>query len=107
MSVSKVSSQITFLYFDDFSAACSLFEEVLELEIALDVRWARVFRTGIGEIKALKDIGLKSFLINGPEGYVFEVQEFLKPELRELFLFIYATGLKMFLYKPIRVFREP
>lgn len=41
--------------------------------------------TDLSEIKFFEDIGLKSFFFKGPEGYDFEIQEFLTPSLRELF----------------------
>ena len=36
-------------------------------------------------IRFVEDIGLKSFLFQGPEGYLFEVQEFTNQELQDLF----------------------
>lgn len=45
-------------------------------------------REGVGHmspIRFVEDIGLKSFLFQGPEGYLFEVQEFTNRELQELF----------------------
>ncbi|MCH4888226.1 VOC family protein [Acidaminobacter sp. JC074] len=39
----------------------------------------------LSEIKYFDDIGLRSFFFKGPEGYDFEVQEFLKDDLKELF----------------------
>lgn len=39
----------------------------------------------ITPIRFVEDIGLKSFLFHGPEGYLFEVQEFTNLELKELF----------------------
>jgi len=40
------SSQITFLYFDDFVRACTFFAETLELDLALDAGWSRIYETG-------------------------------------------------------------
>lgn len=37
------------------------------------------------EIKYFDDIGLRSFFFKGPEGYDFEIQEFLKDDLKALF----------------------
>ena len=37
------------------------------------------------EIKAIPDIGLKSFFFKGPEGYNFEIQEFTSSKLRDIF----------------------
>lgn len=45
-------------------------------------------REGVGHmspIRFVEDIGLKSFLFQGPEGYLFEVQEFTNQEPQELF----------------------
>jgi len=39
----------------------------------------------LSEIKYFEDIGLRSFFFKGPEGYDFEIQEFLKEDLKELF----------------------
>ncbi len=41
----NITSQITFLYFQDYEVACNFFTEVLELEVAYDPGWAIVFRT--------------------------------------------------------------
>ncbi len=40
---------------------------------------------GLTEPGSVEWAGLKSFFFKGPEGYDFEIQEFIKPELRELF----------------------
>lgn len=52
----KTTSQITFLYFDDFQAGCSFVEEVLQLKLALDQKWAKVYQVTkgafIGVVKA-------------------------------------------------------
>ena len=37
------------------------------------------------EIKFFEDIKLKSFLFTGPEGYKFEIQQFMSEELSKLF----------------------
>ena len=37
------------------------------------------------EIKFFEDIQLKSFLFTGPEGYKFEIQQFMSEELSKLF----------------------
>jgi predicted enzyme related to lactoylglutathione lyase len=126
----NISSQITFLYFNDYEKAKTFFEEVLKLEVAYDPGWAIVYRTtgksyvgavsakegsissetiggslisltvddvtkyyddfkgrvdGLSEIKYFEDIGLRSFFFKGPEGYDFEIQEFLNLELKEIF----------------------
>lgn len=126
----NISSQITFLYFNDYEKGCQFLSEQLGLELVFDPDWARVYRTvgksfigavrakegsidsskkggtlisitvddvtlyyddfkgrveDLTEIKYFDDIGLRSFFFKGPEGYDFEIQEFLKPELKELF----------------------
>lgn len=131
MGMMKLSSQITFLYFDKLEEAKSFFEDILELERVYDPKWACVWRIGkeafIGgvdvkqgsievkhrdgllvsltvknieevykklstynlkdmtEIKFFDDIKLKSFLFTGPEGYKFEIQQFMTEELSDLF----------------------
>ena len=131
MSFMKLSSQITFLYFDKLDEARKFFEDTLELEKVYDPEWACVWRIGqdafIGgvdnaqgsikvehrdgllisltvknidevyeklksynledmtEIKFFEDIKLNSFLFTGPEGYKFEIQQFMTEELSELF----------------------
>lgn len=127
----NITSQITFLYFEEYDEACAFFEDTLELEMVHDPGWAKVWRTtgnaflgavkasegsidsnnkggflisltvknvdelyliyqkkdldSLSEIKYFDDIGLKSFLFKGPEGYDFEIQEFTNPDLRELY----------------------
>lgn len=126
----NISSQITFLYFNDYEKGCEFLSEQLGLELAFDPEWAKVYSTvgkafigavrakegsidaskkggtlisitvddvmayyddfkgrveNLTEIKYFDDIGLRSFFFKGPEGYDFEIQEFLKPELKELF----------------------
>ncbi|NLJ80716.1 MAG: VOC family protein [Firmicutes bacterium] len=39
----------------------------------------------VSEIKEFRDIALKSFFLEGPEGYAFEMQEFTVPELKKIF----------------------
>lgn len=39
----------------------------------------------LSEIKFFDDIKLRSFLFTGPEGYKFEIQQFMSDELSELF----------------------
>lgn len=41
--------------------------------------------THLTPIRFVEDIGLKSFVFQGPEGYLFEVQEFTNQELQKLF----------------------
>jgi catechol 2,3-dioxygenase-like lactoylglutathione lyase family enzyme len=127
----KITSQITFLYFEDYDKGCHFLGDVLGLEVAYDPGWAKVYRsTGdaylgavksesgsidsskrggtlisltvrnvdelypifkekalddLSEIKFFDDIGLKSFFFKGPEGYDFEIQEFINEDLRALF----------------------
>lgn len=40
---------------------------------------------GLTDIKILSEIGIRSFFFKGPEGYNFEIQEFLSSELRSIF----------------------
>jgi len=48
MGVMQLTSQITFLYFDDLKRAKEFFTDTLGLEIVYDPGWACVFRTGKG-----------------------------------------------------------
>lgn len=123
----KITSQITFLYFNDYEKGCNFLEKILGLEMVFDPGWAKVFRTvgdaylgavvknepleegdtrtlisltvenveayyrdfkdkvdDISEIKYF-DFGLRSFFFKGPEGYDFEIQEFLEEDLKQLF----------------------
>lgn len=41
--------------------------------------------TGLTNIEAIESVGLKSFFFKGPEGYEFEIQQFVVKELIELF----------------------
>lgn len=45
MALLDISSQVTFLYFDDFPEAKRFFSEVLELETVHDPGWAIVYRS--------------------------------------------------------------
>lgn len=127
----NISSQITFLYFNDYHAGCEFLENILELKAVYDPGWAKVYRTvgdayigavkakdgsidgrhkggvlisltvenidnyykkfqslkvtDLSEIKHFDGIGLRSFFFKGPEGYDFEIQEFLNKELKKLF----------------------
>ncbi len=131
MGIMKLSSQITFLYFEKLDEARIFFDDVLGLEKVFDPKWACVWRIGndsflggvdvsegsievtnrggvlisftvenieevydklkkydlkdMTEIKFFEDINLNSFLFTGPEGYKFEVQQFMTEELRRLF----------------------
>ena len=40
---------------------------------------------GLSEIKSSSNSGVKSFFFKGPEGYDFEVQEFIDPEAKKRF----------------------
>ena len=44
MALLDISSQVTFLYFDDFPAAKVFFSEVLELKVVHDPGWAIVYQ---------------------------------------------------------------
>lgn len=41
--------------------------------------------TGMTGIEAIESVGLKSFFFKGPEGYDFEIQEFVLADLKALF----------------------
>lgn len=41
----NITSQITFLYFEDYTAGCDFLENVLDLEVAYDPGWAKVYRS--------------------------------------------------------------
>lgn len=128
----QLTSNITFLYFNDLEAAKPFFEDVLGLEMVYDPGWACVYRLqgkaflgavdnhsgsikvtsrdsvlvsltvsnikevhaafedckgveGLSDIKQVKDMDLQSFFFTGPEGYHFEVEQFMSGELSELF----------------------
>lgn len=131
MGMMNLTSQVTFLYFDELEKAKSFFEDTLQLEVAFDPGWACVWRIGkdsflggvdvkkgsievktrggvlvsltvrnieevfeklkeyniddMTDIKYFEDIKLKSFLFTGPEGYKFEIQEFMSEELSRIF----------------------
>lgn len=132
MTPIAITSQITFLYYDDLAAARDFFDNVLKLRVVYDPKWSCVWETGpktyIGAVdknkgaitveetggvlismtvrdieniyagfqkefpqylltgmRTVEDIGLKSFLLEGPEGYKFEIQEFMNYELKNLF----------------------
>lgn len=40
---------------------------------------------GITEIRIMDQIQIKTFFISGPEGYTFEIQEFLSPDSKKIF----------------------
>lgn len=132
MAKLQLTSNITFLYFNDLEAAKPFFEDVLGLEKAYDPGWACVYRLrdkaflgavdnrsgsikvtstdsvlisltvsnieevhealkssdmifGLSDIKQVKDMDLKSFFFQGPEGYNFEVEQFTSGQLSKLF----------------------
>lgn len=132
MAKLQLTSNITFLYFNNLEAAKPFFEDTLGLEKVYDPGWAVVYRlkdksflgavdnhsgsikvtstdsvlvsltvsnieevhkdlnhakevNGLSEIKQVKDMELKSFFFTGPEGYHFEVEQFMSGELSELF----------------------
>lgn len=127
----NITSNITFLYFDQLEQAKAFFTQTLGLEAVYDPGWACVYRLGpkaflgavdnaqgsirvaskdgvlvsitvnnieearahivsrgvegVSEIKAVKDIDLKSFFFTGPKGYRFEIEQFTTGALSELF----------------------
>lgn len=46
MGLMELTSQITFLYFDDLDYAKKFFDDILELEKAYDPEWACIWRIG-------------------------------------------------------------
>ncbi len=48
MKILDLTSQITFLYFEDLDTAAEFFGSDLGLELAYDPGWAKVWRTGEG-----------------------------------------------------------
>jgi predicted enzyme related to lactoylglutathione lyase len=125
----QFSSQVTFLYFDDLTAAEEFFGNVLSLPLVMDAGWAKIYqasaaafvgavqkgkgsledtgnqgvlvsfttndvfsyreklmkKTPVSELKEFTDIGLRSFFIEGPEGYSFEIQQFLNDQEKAIF----------------------
>ena len=126
----KSTSQITFMYFDDYAIANDFFKDTLKLKLIYDPSWACVYEVtdgafigavdsskgsvkynckggmlisltvtnieevynnlkdkikGATEIKEIKSVGLRSFFFKGPEGYDFEIQEFIRDDLKNLF----------------------
>jgi predicted enzyme related to lactoylglutathione lyase len=124
-----ITSQVTFLYFDDIEQAAAFFQTILGLELVMDAGWAKIFKTAgqafigavkkgkgsidskdnsgvlvsltvadvvqwkeklehlipVSDVKEFADIGLLSIFLVGPEGYNFEIQEFTRPEQKEIF----------------------
>lgn len=129
MSEFQFSSQVTFLYFEDLTAADDFFSKTLNLNPVMDAGWAKIYQatgaafigavqkgkgslddTGahgvmislttddvysyretlmkkipVSELKEFPDIGLRSFFIEGPEGYAFEIQQFLNDREKTIF----------------------
>ena len=125
----QFSSQVTFLYFNDLTAAGEFFGNVLELPMVMDAGWAKIYQTAaaayvgavqkgkgslagtdnsgvlvsftiddvfsyreklmkktpVSELKEFAAIGLRSFFIEGPEGYAFEIQQFLNEKEKSIF----------------------
>ncbi len=57
----------------------------LTTDDAASAREKLLKRTPVGELKEFADIGLRSFFVEGPEGYVFEVQQFLNDKEKAIF----------------------
>jgi len=131
MSKLDMHGKISFLYFDDLESACEFFENILELELACDQGWSKIYRVSQGGyigavdrkkgaceattrdcvltslvvknhdemVKRLEKAGIefsykphyseslqiKSLMFVGPEGYMFEVEEFLSKNDKEAF----------------------
>lgn len=62
---------------------------LISLTVANAAEWRQRLEplglAGFTEMKHFEDLGLQSFFFDGPEGYQFEIQEFLDPRLRQLF----------------------
>jgi catechol 2,3-dioxygenase-like lactoylglutathione lyase family enzyme len=93
---SIAQSQITFLYYDDLAPIADFYANVLGLEPVLctlvvdDVPdwYARLRERGVKilrEPRVYDDIQVHCFFFEDPGGYAFEVQQFLKPELADIF----------------------
>ena len=52
---------------------------------SLHQRVSAYMKGRVSDIKEIPEAGLKSFFFTGPEGFKFEIEEFLLPEIRELF----------------------
>jgi len=129
--IPHISSQITFLYFEDLGEAEHFFGNIMGLPLVEDQRWAKIYQVtdtafigavdeSKGSLKAqvdnavlitlcvedvqgwcdhlrkegveiIKDVGLYEEIhiincfVKGPGNYILEFQEFLRPEVREIF----------------------
>lgn len=127
----SISSQITFLYFNDLAKADDFFRNTLELELVEDQQWAKIYQVAEGaflgavdsekgslkakeesavlitlcvedvpkfadklkqrgvnitkDVSVFEEIQIINCFFDGPENYKFEIQEFLKPETKEIF----------------------
>lgn len=55
---------------------------------SVDSYYERIKAYGVHElsdIKTFEDIGVRSFFFKGPEGYDFEIQSFIKDDVKNLF----------------------
>ena len=55
MTPSNISSQITFLYFDDLNSAVPFFEDILKLELVVNQDAARIYRMAGGAFLGIVD----------------------------------------------------
>lgn len=91
--IMQLTSNITFLYFDDFPAAQRFFVDTLGLEIVYDPVWATVYRLGSKSFIGAVDASSGSIEVNARGGVLvsFTVtniekvyEEFAKLELKDL-----------------------
>ena len=55
MTISNISSQITFLYFDDLELTAPFFEEILKLELVVNQDAAKIYRMAGGAFLGIVD----------------------------------------------------
>lgn len=68
MNLMNLSSQVTFLYFEDIKSATRFFDEVLQLEKVYDPGWACVWRTGEQAFVGAVDAGEGSIEVKNRGG---------------------------------------
>ena len=64
----KITSQITFLYFENYPEAINFFKDVLKLELVFDPGWAAVFRTSNDAFVGAVDIKKSSIEVKEKGG---------------------------------------
>lgn len=73
MSNLKISSQITFLYFEEYEKAILFFIDILGLELVFDPGWAAVFRTGKDAFIGAVDVKNSSIEVNEKGGTLISI----------------------------------